>query len=92
MEYDKHIPDEELAIYVAWLEDKVEDLQRSQSILHPTELDNYMKTYYVFDDRQVDAAIRMVEGLPPRHAAWLALKRLGIHRDISDDELGWVVK
>ena len=38
MKYDNHIPDEELAVYVAWLEDRVEE--RDLSLMGVTDYYN----------------------------------------------------
>ena len=58
-QYDKHIPDEELAIHVRELEEKVAQLKQFQRSLHPTELSDYTKTYYVFNSSEIDKAVRV---------------------------------
>lgn len=61
--------------------DRIEELRQFQLSLHPTELDDYMKTYYVINDRQIVDAVEVVNrhaGLRAGRLGWRILEQLGI--------------
>ncbi|RKZ05680.1 hypothetical protein DRQ25_15600 [Candidatus Fermentibacteria bacterium] len=82
-------PDDDgfLGCYACWpnvvvrLQIRIKELEQFQQSLHPTELKDYMRTYYVFTDKQIDAAWDQRVYIESRDKPMIPAGELGIRRD-----------
>ena len=66
-------------------------LRQFQESLHPTELKDYTKTYYVINNKQIDSAVQCINEFALTSQVdwcWIALGEL----DIYQNKDGWVMR
>ena len=88
--------DTEHSLYLALadvkrLAKRIEELEQFQQSLHPTELRDYMRTYYIITDEQIDAAVKIARSIEEHYSnesGWETLKPLGIFRCEGCDGAG----